>query len=91
MPWIDPAKEALAMLTLVRAGFASEVEMIRRRGANPDHVLRQVAEWRRKCQEQGVAFDSDAALLHATQAAAMQDGNPTGQPAAPAPAGAPAA
>lgn len=78
MPWIDPAKEALADLTLVRAGFASEVEVMRRRGRNPDTVLQQVAEWRRKVQQAGLTFDSDAALIYAQQAAAMADGSPTG-------------
>src|SRR5690606_8078301 len=39
MPWIDPVKEAVAMKTLVRSGFASEVEVIRKRGANPNDVL----------------------------------------------------
>lgn len=76
MPWIDPAKEALADLTLVRAGFTSEVEVMRRRGRNPDTVLQQVSEWRRKVREAGIVFDSDAALLHATQAAAINDGSP---------------
>lgn len=82
MPWIDPAKEALADLTLVRAGFASEVEVIRRRGRNPDTVLQQVAEWRRKVAGAGVVFDSDAALQHAQAAAAIHDGGTA--PAAPA-------
>lgn len=81
MPWIDPAKEALAWLTLVKAGFASEVEVIRRRGQSPDAVLRQTAEWRRKCAEQGVVFDSDAALEAGSRATAMQDGAaPAGNP-----------
>jgi len=74
MPWIDPAKEALAWLTLVRAGFASEVEVIRRRGQVPDALLEQVKEWRRKVTDAGVSFDSDAALVHAQAAAAMNDG-----------------
>lgn len=80
MPWIDPAKEALAQLTLVRAGFASEVEMIRRRGGNPDSVLQQIAEWRRKCEAMGLSFDSDAALTEGLKAAAMTDGTPPAIP-----------
>jgi lambda family phage portal protein len=85
MPWIDPAKEALAHLTLVKAGFASEVEVIRRRGQVPDHVLQQIKEWRRKVAEADLAFDSDAALALAASGASMNDGA-----AAPAPAPAPA-
>lgn len=74
MPWIDPAKEALAMLVLVQAGFASEVEMIRRRGQVPDHLLEQVKEWRRKVKDAGLSFNSDAAMTAAHTAASMQDG-----------------
>lgn len=62
MPWIDPAKEALAWLTLVKAGFASEVEVIRKRGQSPEALLEQVDLWRRKCADKGLAFDSDAAF-----------------------------
>lgn len=62
MPWIDPAKEAIAWLTLVKAGFASEVEVIRKRGMSPEALLEQVALWRKKCEAKGLTFDSDAGL-----------------------------
>jgi lambda family phage portal protein len=62
MPWIDPAKEALAWLTLVQAGFASEVEVIRKRGQTPEALLEQVALWRQKCADKGLTFNSDAGL-----------------------------
>lgn len=61
MPWIDPLKEAYACEALVKAGFASEVEMIRRRGANPADVLEQIAAWRKKCADKGVAFTTSTA------------------------------
>jgi lambda family phage portal protein len=61
MPWIDPVKEANAWLLLVKAGFASEVEVMRKRGVNPMDVLEQIKTWRDKCKEKGVVFDSDAA------------------------------
>jgi len=61
MPWIDPIKEANAWETLVRAGFASEVEVMRKRGVNPRDVLEQIAEWRRDTSERGLVFTSDAA------------------------------
>lgn len=61
MPWIDPLKEAYACEALVKAGFASEVEMIRRRGANPSDVLEQISLWRAKCAEKGVAFTTSTA------------------------------
>jgi len=60
MPWIDPAKEAGAWLKLVRAGFASEQEVIRRRGQNPADVLEQIHQWREDVAERGITFDSNA-------------------------------
>ena len=59
MPWIDPAKEAAAYLALVRAGFASEVEVIRKRGGNPRDLLEQVATWRKQCAERELVFTSN--------------------------------
>jgi lambda family phage portal protein len=58
MPWIDPMREAEAWLSLVQAGFASEPEAIRRRGANPRDVLEQIAAWRRDVAARGLAFSS---------------------------------
>lgn len=60
MPWIDPMKEAAAWNMLVRSGFASEVEVMRKRGQNPFDVLEQIDEWRKKAAEKGLVFDSDA-------------------------------
>jgi lambda family phage portal protein len=60
MPWIDPLKEAAAWNSLVRDGFASEVEVIRKRGQNPLDVLEQIDEWRKKAAEKGLIFNSDA-------------------------------
>lgn len=61
MPWIDPLKEANASEALTRAGFASEVEMIRKRGGNPRDVLEQIDSWRRQTADKGLVFTSDAA------------------------------
>jgi capsid protein len=60
MPWIDPAKEAAAYVALVRAGFASEVEVIRKRGGNPRDLLEQVSQWRKESEEKGLIFSSNA-------------------------------
>lgn len=60
MPWINPVHEAQAAETLSRAGFASEVEIIRRRGANPRDVMEQIATWRTQAKERDLAFSSDA-------------------------------
>lgn len=66
MPWIDPMKEATAAEALVRAGFASEVEMIRRRGATPRDVLEQIETWRKLAAEKGLTFTT---MVAATSAA----------------------
>jgi lambda family phage portal protein len=60
MPWIDPAKEANAWLALCKAGFASEVEVIRKRGQRPEALLEQVDSWRKRCADKGLVFDSNA-------------------------------
>ena len=60
MPWIDPAKEATAYVALVRAGFASEVEVIRKRGGNPRDLLEQVTQWRKETESKGLIFSSNA-------------------------------
>ena len=59
MPWIDPAKEADALVTLTKAGFASEVEAIRRRGSNPRDVLEQISQWRKEVKSAGLILSSD--------------------------------
>jgi len=61
MPWIDPLREAKAWHQLVQDGFASEPEVIRKRGGNPRDVLEQIADWRKKTAEKGLTFASDAA------------------------------
>lgn len=77
MPWIDPLKEANAYVTLVKAGFASEVEVLRKRGVNPVDMLEQVRAWRKKVKgvDGPIVFDSDAA--HALlKMVAEPDGDP---------------
>jgi lambda family phage portal protein len=61
MPWIDPVKEANAWVTLVRAGFASEVEVLQRRGVNPRDLIDQMAKFRRNTESEGLVLDSNAA------------------------------
>ncbi|GAB2704044.1 phage portal protein [Comamonas sediminis] len=70
MPWIDPYKEAMAMEKLVKNGFASEVEVIRKRGQNPRDVLDQISAWRKDVDGRGLVFASDAANDTAMQGAA---------------------
>ena len=59
MPWIDPAKEAVAWLQLCQAGFASEVEVIRKRGGVPGDVLRQISEHRKNAALLGVRLATE--------------------------------
>jgi lambda family phage portal protein len=61
MPWIDPLKEAEAWTALVKAGFASEIEVMRKRGVNPQDLLDQTSYWRNLAKEKGLVFDSNAA------------------------------
>lgn len=61
MPWIDPLKEAKAWNQLTQDGFASEVEVMRKRGVNPRDVLEQIATWRTQVAEKGLLFTSNAA------------------------------
>lgn len=61
MPWINPMHEAQAWVLLVKAGFASEVEAIRRRGGSPHDVLEQIASFRRAAQDKGLVLASDQA------------------------------
>ena len=76
MPWIDPLKEANAWVTLVQAGFASEVEVLRKRGVNPRDLIEQVRNWRKevKGQDGPLVFNSDAAnVLAKAVAGALSD------------------
>ncbi len=80
MPWIDPLKEVNGWLTLVRAGFASEVEVIRKRGGKPRDVLEQIRSYRK--DSSGLVFTSDASnpIQGGTQQAdASSDGEPATQ------------
>jgi lambda family phage portal protein len=61
MPWIDPYKEAIAWVMLARAGFASEIEVLRKRGVNPRDFIEQSKQWRSDTKEAGLVFTSDAA------------------------------
>lgn len=90
MPWIDPAKEAIAMEKLVQAGFASEVEIIRKRGLNPVDVLRQIERFREDAESKGLLFSSNWANQKGsgTAAAAPDDNADPANPADPSEQGA---
>lgn len=77
MPWIDPLKEANAWLTLVRAGFAAEVEVIRKRGGTPRDVLEQIRSFR--TDSSGLVFTSNGA--NSLQGGAANGLDTQGEPA----------
>ncbi|MYM65440.1 phage portal protein [Pseudoduganella sp. FT55W] len=76
MPWIDPMKEALAWTALVQAGFASEVEVMRKRGANPHDVLEQINQYRTKVGEMKLVFSADFANVRKLPAAPAREEPP---------------
>lgn len=76
MPWIDPLKEANAWEKLVRGGFASEVEVIRRRGGNPRETLDQIQQFRRDAAERGLRMASNPADDRAAPLAPDGSGDP---------------
>lgn len=79
MPWIDPAKEATAWVMLVQAGFASEVEVIRKRGGKPDDVLRLISDFRKKAAGLNVTLSTaPAAASPAEPKPAEEDEEPGG-------------
>lgn len=70
MPWINPLHEANAYSILVQNGFASEVEVMRKRGVNPRDLLDQITQWRKQTDERELIFTSNAAHNPAYNAAA---------------------
>jgi lambda family phage portal protein len=78
MPWIDPLKEALAWTALVQAGFASEVEVMRKRGANPRDVLEQINAHRTASGKMGLYFSSDFANVMKQPVAPVDPVEPEG-------------
>ena len=60
MPWIDPVKEATANEILEKNCLVSGPELIRRRGGNPDDVLKQEAMWRSRKLAQLPANDAES-------------------------------
>ena len=58
MPWIDPMKEAMAAKTLIDANLGSEIEFIRKRGANPHDVLHQRSSFRQEADRLGVQINT---------------------------------
>ena len=60
MPWIDPVKEANAIMTLARAGIQSVTESLAERGTRLQDSVELFARERDLFHEMGLIFDSDA-------------------------------
>jgi lambda family phage portal protein len=60
MPWIDPKKEADALVTMTRAGMQSLQQVIADRGGRFQDTFEQLARERRLADELGLVLDSDA-------------------------------
>lgn len=76
MPWIDPLKEAEAWVALVRAGFASEVEAIRKRGGSPQDVVEQIKAWQKAKGDMVFTSDARVPITTGVQAAAPDPAAP---------------
>lgn len=73
LPWIDPLKEANAAEKLVKNNFASETEIIRKRGQKPNDVLTQKAKFKHKAESLGIAT-SDQTTSNSAIEPAIDDG-----------------
>lgn len=73
MPWIDPLREASAAEKLLDNTLESEVEIIRRRGRNPNDVLMQKANFKKRAEELEVALPTGNARA-ARQTSEVNDG-----------------
>ena len=70
MPWIDPKKEADAMLIMSRGGIQSLQQLIAERGGRLQDVFEQLRRERALADELGLVLESDARNTLATAQAA---------------------
>ncbi len=59
LPMVDPDKEGLAYMRLVRAGLMSRQEAVRERGYDPASVLAEIAADNKAADALGIILDSD--------------------------------
>lgn len=67
MPWIDPKKEADALVTMTRAGMQSLQQVIADRGGRFQDTFEQLARERRLAGDLGLVLDSDARIDRGVQ------------------------
>ena len=79
LPMIEPAEEGLAHQRRIRNGLATQSQVIREMGEDPDEVFAEMAADQKKLKKLGIILDSDPSQT-------TQAGNPRQAAAAPAPA-----
>lgn len=57
--YVNPADDADAELTEIRAGIRSYQDVIRSHGEDPDEVLDEIEAWNKDCDRRGIVLDSD--------------------------------
>ena len=88
MPMLEPDKEGLAYMRLIRLGLQTHSEAMRERGYDPDEMYAELAEDNDKIDALGLRLDSDGRYM--TQAGQLQGAGVPTPPEAPSPAHVPA-
>jgi lambda family phage portal protein len=73
MPWIDPKKEADALVIMTRAGIRSMQQVIAERGGRLQDTYEQLARERRLADELGLVLESDARTAKGTAQPAPEE------------------
>ena len=72
MPWIDPLKEAAAYATMDANGYVAPQEIMRRRGADPDDVIKQRQAYERATEQGGGPHTVDKPSVETARAAIVE-------------------
>lgn len=84
---IDPYKDALADLLMIRCGTLTWPEAVSRLGEDPEQQMKSIADWNKKMDELGIVLDCDPRKTTKngiTQALNMEKDDATGTDAEPA-------
>lgn len=77
MPMIEPDKEGLAYMRLMRGSVMSGIEVAHERGRDPHDLVKEIAEWQAMLDEHKVVSDSDPRRTNSS--GALQSSQPSGQ------------
>lgn len=78
--WVDPMKDALAEIALVRAGFKTRSQVIQEEGYDPDEVADEYKRDNERADKDSAVYDSDPRKTTKAGGAAVAPG--AGSPAA---------